>query len=80
MLPLSQTDKLGHPIAVLTIRDVVRDEAGSLTELKDWVWFGLEMVRRVLADYWVAHRHGTGAEGAVLLIDAKDAGYRNLVS
>ncbi|CAK9783135.1 hypothetical protein CC85DRAFT_284115 [Cutaneotrichosporon oleaginosum] len=78
MLPLSQTDRLGHPVAVLTIRDVVRDEAGSLAELKDWVWFGLEMVRRVLADYWVAHRHGTGAEGAVLLIDAKDAGYRNL--
>lgn len=80
MLPLSQTDQLGHPIAVLTLRDVARDEAGSLAELKDWVWFALEMVRRVLADYWIAHRHGTGAEGAVLLVDARDCGYRNLVS
>ncbi|BEI81069.1 hypothetical protein CcaverHIS002_0202290 [Cutaneotrichosporon cavernicola] len=76
--PLSQTDRLGHPVAVLTLREVVRDEAGSLTELKDWLWFALEMVRRVLADYWVAHKRGTGAEGAVLLVDAKDAGYRNL--
>ncbi|GMK56392.1 hypothetical protein CspeluHIS016_0302320 [Cutaneotrichosporon spelunceum] len=78
MLPLSQTDRLGHPIAVLTVRQVIRDENGTLTELKDWLWFALEMVRRVLADYWVAHRRGTGAEGAVLLIDVKDAGYRNL--
>lgn len=57
---------------VITLRDVVRDDSGSLDELKEWTWWALEMVRRVL--------RGRKGEGCVLLIDASGAGYRNLVS
>lgn len=73
-------DHLGHPVVVLSLRDVARDDTGSLDELKDWTWWGLELVRRALKEYWVDGRRGTGAEGAVLIIDAAHAGYRNLVS
>lgn len=73
-------DHLGHPVVVLNLRDVARDDTGSLDELKDWTWWGLELVRRALKEYWVDGRRGTGAEGAVLIIDAANAGYRNLVS
>lgn len=74
------TDRLGHPVAVLTLREVLRDEAGSLVDLKEWLWWALELVRRTLHDYWIQERRGTGAEGAVLLVDASGAGYRNMVS
>ncbi|KAL1408701.1 hypothetical protein Q8F55_005514 [Vanrija albida] len=79
LLPLPKVvDRLGRPIAVLTLRDVVRDSSGSLSELKEWIWWGLELVRRALRDYWVHGRRGNGAEGAVLLIDVSGAGYRNM--
>jgi hypothetical protein len=71
---------LGHPVAVLSISNVARDEDGSLSELKEWTWWGLELVRRVIRDWWVDGHRGTGAEGVVLLIDVAGAGYRNMVS
>lgn len=74
------TDKLDHPVALLSLREVSRDEAGSLLDLKDWTWWGLELVRRALRDWWIDGRRGTGAEGVVLIIDVAGAGYRNMVS
>lgn len=79
-MPLPFTDRLGHPVAILSLREVIRDDDGSLAEIKDWTWWGLELVRRVIRDWWIDGRRGTGSEGIVLLIDVKGAGYRNLVS
>ncbi|KAK4687562.1 hypothetical protein P7C73_g2557, partial [Tremellales sp. Uapishka_1] len=81
-LPLPRfTDRLGRPIAVLTLREVVRAENG-LEDMKDWVWWSLELTRRVLRDWWGGEegkaRRGSGGEGCVLLVDARGAGYRNL--
>ncbi|WVQ82912.1 hypothetical protein IAT38_005048 [Cryptococcus sp. DSM 104549] len=94
ILPLpTHTDKLNRPVAVLTVREVVRDEDGSLDDVKEWIWWMLEMGRRTLRDYWVCglwngtgaegygrggKRRGDGGEGMVLLVDAAGAGYRNL--
>jgi len=64
----------------LSLREVVRDEDGSLNELKDWTWWGLELIRRVIRDWWIDGQRGNGAEGVVLLIDVGGAGYRNMVS
>jgi hypothetical protein len=80
VLPPLITDRLGHPVALLTLREVVRDDDGSLSEVKDWTWWGLELVRRVIRDYWVDGNRGVGAEGVVLVIDVAGAGYRNMVS
>ncbi|WWD22853.1 hypothetical protein CI109_107347 [Kwoniella shandongensis] len=91
ILPLPHhTDKLSRPIAVLTVREVARDEEGGLGDMKEWTWWALEMVRRTLRDWWVrggwddsrlgrkGHSRGEGGEGLVLLVDAAGAGYRNL--
>lgn len=53
LLPLPAfTTRLGQPVAVISLRGVVRDETGSLGELKGWTWCALEMVRRTLRDWW----------------------------
>lgn len=97
ILPLpSHTDKLNRPIVVLTVREVVRDEQGMLDDLKEWIWWALEMCRRTSKDWWSrgmwdgsgvdgygrgkGKARGEGGEGIVLLVDAAGAGYRNLVS
>lgn len=47
ILPLpSHTDKLNRPIIVLTAREIVRDEQGMLDDIKEWIWWALEMSRR----------------------------------
>lgn len=79
------TDKLGRPIAVVTIREVVRDENGKLGDLAEWVWWTSELMRRALRDYWVKGKWRAGeletygGEGGVAIIDAAGAGYRNIV-
>ncbi|WRT63411.1 uncharacterized protein IL334_000316 [Kwoniella shivajii] len=87
ILPLPEhTDLLGRPIAVLTVREVVRDADGRLDDLKQYAWWALEMVRRVLRDYWVKGNwspdkgkgKGKGGEGLCLIVDANGAGYRNM--
>ncbi|WVR03273.1 hypothetical protein IAU60_000264 [Kwoniella sp. DSM 27419] len=83
ILPLpDHTDRLARPIAVLSVREVIRDEDGSLEDMKEWAWWALEMVRRTLRDYWVkrvwSRRVGEGGEGLVLIVDAAGAGYRNM--
>ncbi|WVQ93967.1 hypothetical protein IAU59_001045 [Kwoniella sp. CBS 9459] len=84
ILPLpDHTDRLGRPVAVLTVKEVVRDEDGGLDDLKEWSWWALEMVRRTLRDYWrdgVWDRDakGRGGEGLVLVVDAAGASYRNM--
>nr|ODN88967.1 hypothetical protein L203_02373 [Cryptococcus depauperatus CBS 7841] len=95
ILPLPKHTTLNNrPIAVLTPREVKRDEEGKLTDLKEYIWWGLEMCRRVARDWWckgvwdgdkVPHDYqkqakGEGGEGLVLLVDASGAGYRNLAS
>lgn len=71
ILPLpSHTDKLNRPIVVLTAREIVRDEQGMLDDVKEWIWWALEMCRRTSKDWW--------SKGIVLLVDAAGAGYRNL--
>ncbi|WVF66347.1 hypothetical protein IAT40_001087 [Kwoniella sp. CBS 6097] len=87
ILPLPEhTDRLGRPVAVLTVKEVVRDEDGGLDDLKEWAWWALEMVRRTLRDYWKASVWGdneikgkvVGGEGMVLIVDAAGASYRNM--
>ncbi|ORY27316.1 hypothetical protein BCR39DRAFT_538312 [Naematelia encephala] len=92
ILPLPKyVDRQNRPIVVLTLREVARDENGGLDDLKEWTWWALEMVRRMLVDWWIngvwdgagekgkpSHRRGYGGEGCVLLIDAAGASYRNL--
>jgi hypothetical protein len=95
VLPLPQfTDRLARPVVVITLCQVTRDENGSLEEMKEWTWWALEMVRRVLRDWWVkgawgesgnkhrarVRKRGYGGEGCVLVVDASGASYRNLVS
>ncbi|KAL7422758.1 hypothetical protein Q5752_002051 [Cryptotrichosporon argae] len=82
ILPLPRfTDRLGRPIAVLSLRQVARDENG-LEGLEEWMWWALEMTRRTLRDWreggWSRGVKGVGGEGAVLIVDASDAGYRNM--
>lgn len=72
-LPSRFTDKPGRSLAVLSLREVKRDAEGSLEDLKEWVWWALEMGRRVLRDR-------KSISGLVLLVDALGAGYRNIVS
>ena len=86
ILPPSRfTDRLGRPIAVLTIREVRRDGNGKLDDLGQWIWWASELCRRTSRDYWVRGRwngdrfHGRGGEGCVVIIDAGGAGYRNMV-
>lgn len=71
-------------MVVITLREVQRDNEGSLEEMKEWTWWALEIVRRVLKGYWVdgdfGEKMGYGGEGCVLVVDAQGAGYRNLVS
>lgn len=51
ILPLPTfTHPSGEPIALITIREVTRDDHGSLDGLKEWVGWGMEMTRRVLRD------------------------------
>ncbi|OCF44295.1 hypothetical protein I317_01913 [Kwoniella heveanensis CBS 569] len=85
ILPLpDHTDRLGRPVAVLTVKEVLRDEDGGLDDLKEWAWRALEMVRRTLRDYWKAgvwskeERQGEGGEGMVLIVDAAGASCRNM--
>ncbi|WWC57804.1 uncharacterized protein I303_100339 [Kwoniella dejecticola CBS 10117] len=85
ILPLpDHTDRLGRPIAVLTVKEVYRDSDGKLDDLKSYAWWALEMVRRTLRDYWVSghwsgtKRLGKGGEGLCVLVDANGAGYRNM--
>ncbi|EIW72945.1 hypothetical protein TREMEDRAFT_25037 [Tremella mesenterica DSM 1558] len=90
ILPLPKfTDRLNRPVAVLTLKQVVRDGDGRLDDLKAMVWWALEMIRRTLRDWWTKDifqstdkgkekRRRRGAEGCVLLVDAAGAGYRNL--
>ncbi|WVW81458.1 hypothetical protein I302_103452 [Kwoniella bestiolae CBS 10118] len=87
ILPLpDHTDRLGRPIAVLTVREVIRDADGKLDDLKAYAWWALEMVRRTLRDYWVKgiwtkdkKTHlGEGGEGMCVVVDANGAGYRNM--
>ena len=88
ILPVPQfTDRLQRPIAVLSIREVVRDADGKFDDMKEWLWWALETTRRVLRDWWVRGVFpgalapiGKGGEGCVLLVDAAGGGYRNLVS
>ena len=88
ILPVPQfMDRLQRPIAVLSIREVVRDANGKFDDMKEWLWWTLEMTRRVLRDWWVRGAFpgapapiGKGGEGCVLLVDAAGGGYRNLVS
>ena len=96
ILPLPQyTDRVGRPIAVLTLKEVARDENGRLDDLKEWTWWAMETIRRVLQDWWVKGKfrdpteevvtgrrgmRGYGGEGLILLVDVAGAGYRNLVS
>jgi hypothetical protein len=70
---------------VVSIRDVVRGEDGTLDDLKTWLFWALETLRRTLQDYWSQRRwsgkeHGQGGEGCIVIIDAAGAGYKNLVS
>ncbi|WWC85533.1 uncharacterized protein L201_000397 [Kwoniella dendrophila CBS 6074] len=85
VLPLPEhTDRLGRPIAVLTVKEVIRDSDGKLDDLKLYAWWALEMIRRVLRDYWVRGNwskntnFGKGGEGLCVLVDANGAGYRNM--
>ncbi|WWD06086.1 hypothetical protein V865_004171 [Kwoniella europaea PYCC6329] len=87
ILPLPEhTDRLGRPIAVLTVKEVIRDTDGKLDDLKNYAWWALEVVRRTLRDYWVTgiwtqkrNVHlGEGGEGLCLIVDANGAGYRNM--
>lgn len=92
ILPLPRhTDRLGRPVVVLTLRQVLRDENGKMDDIKIWSWWALEMVRRTLRDWWTgtawkdreSGRHkarGKGGEGCVMLVDAAGSSYRNLVS
>lgn len=90
ILPLPRhTDRLGRPIVVLSLRQVLRDENGKMDDMKTWSWWALEMVRRTLHDYWAGgtwrekgqkRARGYGGEGCVMLVDAAGSSYRNLVS
>jgi hypothetical protein len=79
---------MGRPIIVFSLREVRRDGDGKMDDLKEWSWWALEMIRRVLRDYWAGDewsgeksgKRGKGGEGCVILVDAAGAGYRNLVS
>lgn len=67
-----------------------------LDDIKEWIWWALEMSRRTAKDWWSrgmwdgggvdgygrgkGKARGEGGEGIVLLVDAAGAGYRNLVS
>ncbi|WVQ76864.1 hypothetical protein IAR50_006538 [Cryptococcus sp. DSM 104548] len=92
ILPLPRhTDRRNRPIAVLTPREIRRDDEGRLDDLKDWMWWALEMCRRTTRDWgegslWDEKKSGSkvkeraedGGAGLVLVVDAAGAGYRNL--
>lgn len=91
VLPLPQfTDRLGRPVAVLNVRSIVRNDSG-LDELKEWSWWAVEWVRRVMDEWWTQtsirevggaqpkQPRGQGGEGMTVIVNAKGGGYRNLV-
>lgn len=54
ILPLPRfTTRSGQPIVIITLKYVQRDASGSLGEMKEWTWWALEVVRRVLKDWWI---------------------------
>jgi hypothetical protein len=40
-------------VVIITLREVRRDGGGGLGEMKEWTWWALEMVRRVLKGWWI---------------------------
>ena len=53
VLPLpDHTDRLGRPVVVLTLNQVVRDSEGKLDHMREWLWWALEMARRTLDDWY----------------------------
>ncbi|ODO03206.1 hypothetical protein I350_06051 [Cryptococcus amylolentus CBS 6273] len=90
-LPL-HTDRQGRPVAVLTVREIRRDDEGRLDDVKEWMWWALEMCRRTTRDWWGGSMWdgstnraskkkamGQGGEGLVLVVDAAGAGYLDLL-
>lgn len=91
VLPLPDfTDRLGRPVAVLNVRNIVRNDSG-LDDLKEMSWWAVEWVKRVMDEWWTQKNsfratgeadstpRGQGGEGMVVIVDARGGGYRNLV-
>ncbi|KAI9633146.1 uncharacterized protein MKK02DRAFT_18520 [Dioszegia hungarica] len=63
ILPLPNfATRKGQPVVLITLREVRRDAQGGLGEMKEWTWWALEMVRRVLKGWWVVGAFPDGHE------------------
>lgn len=90
--PTWYSDRVGRPVGVLTLRHVKRDVPSSNGEvgkdgIREFAWWIAELTRRMLRDWYEGEFQsdvGKRAEsiaggGCVLVVDAKDAGMKNLV-
>ncbi|GHJ85736.1 hypothetical protein NliqN6_2138 [Naganishia liquefaciens] len=89
--PQWYTDRIGRPTGVLTLRHIKRDipcatmtgETGK-DGIREFAWWIAELTRRCMRDWYRGESSpdGSGGGGAgggcVLLVDAKDAGIKNL--
>lgn len=91
--PQYYTDRVGRPTGILTLRHIRRDipsRAGDAGKegIREFAWWIAELTRRCMEDWYRGEfqernskdRGGNIAGGGcVLVVDAKDAGIKNLV-
>ncbi|KAJ9125251.1 hypothetical protein QFC22_000206 [Naganishia vaughanmartiniae] len=87
--PTSYTDRVGRPIAVLSLRHIKRNIPARNGEMgkegiREFAWWIAELTRRVMRDWYtgefdaVLSKDDIAGGGCVLVVDAKDAGIKNL--
>jgi len=83
----THTDPLDRPIAVLSLRSLKKEPTREgKDKIKAWAWWCAEMTRRCLreVDLIRLDRGNVGMEqratGCVMVVDFKNAGFKNIVS
>ncbi|KAJ9108799.1 hypothetical protein QFC21_000119 [Naganishia friedmannii] len=87
--PTSYADRVGRPIGVLSLRYIKRNIPARNGEIgkegiREFAWWIAEMTRRVMSDWYggkfdtVDTKDNIAGGGCVLIVDAKDAGIKNL--
>ncbi|KAJ9127849.1 hypothetical protein QFC24_000133 [Naganishia onofrii] len=87
--PTVYSDRVGRPIGVLSLRHIKRNIPARNGEMgkegiREFAWWIAELTRRVMRDWYTGEfnaqpsKENIAGGGCVLVVDAKDAGIKNL--